>query len=73
MRVTHRLVVRDAQRSYWAVLDAIEIGKRHGASQETLNEMEKTANMALLRYNALISSVNAADAEIEKLSKGEKP
>ncbi len=73
MRVTHRMVVRDALKDYESVLEAIEIGKRRGASQAVLDEMKKTAEMALLRYTTLVGTVNAADAAIEKISKGEEP
>jgi hypothetical protein len=73
LRVLHGILKRDALKSYQAVLDAIEIGKRSGASQEVLDEMKKTADMALLRYNTLIGTVNAADAELEKLSKRDNP
>jgi len=73
MRLMHGVVKRDALKSYEAVLDAIEIGKRTGASQATLDEMKKTADMALLRYNTLIGTINAVDAAFEKISKGEKP
>ncbi|MDQ6906165.1 MAG: hypothetical protein M3176_04975 [Chloroflexota bacterium] len=67
------MVVRDALKDYESVLEAIEIGKRRGASQAVLDEMKKTAEMALLRYTTLVGTVNAADAAIEKISKGEEP
>lgn len=71
MRVTQGMVERDARRSYEAVLDAIEIGKRRGASKEVLDEMEKTAEMALLRYTILVGTMTAADRAVEKVSRGE--
>lgn len=73
MRMTHWIVVRDAKRSYEAVLSAIDAEKRRGASAEILIEMEAVAKMARLRYVTLLGSVSGADATIEKISKGEDP
>ncbi|MDQ2786125.1 MAG: hypothetical protein M3Y58_14120 [Chloroflexota bacterium] len=67
------MVVRDALKDYESVLEAIEIGKRRGTSQAVLDEMQKTAETALLRYTTLVGTINAADAAIEKISKGEDP
>lgn len=73
MRLTHRIVVRDAKKSYEAVLEAIEIEKRRGASEETLLEMNATEKMARLRYFTLLGRVSGADETIEKISKGKEP